>query len=431
MKMQGDRTVVVLAFCLLVLIAVAEASAQDRGRDVLFIKGGTILTMTRGVMEGGSILVRDGRIERIGRDIQPSPGAIVIDAAGKRVLPGFIVAQADPFGFKAFAKEDRDPVWADYADPYCLELRLCLASGITAYSPCPSLSRVAGQRGEKSYSFRNAVVKTAVGRLGEMVIREPAYLYIDIPTMTSSDKDELRGLLLKAREFLDRPAAQEKAKNGDPGGESDPPPDLKNYLAVLKKELPVRFAAHSRRDILKALSFIDEFHVAAQIYGGTEAWLLADEIAHRSAAVILQPGDLAAPDPYAAVPGGSNIRSGGILRDKGVACAFLPADISISTGGMLGSDLLTFPLAGALAVRGGLDEKTALEGLTIRAAELLGIQHRTGSLEEGKDADIIIMDGDPLDYRTYVETTIVNGRVLYEKSRSPIYKKIPKADKLL
>ena len=345
-------------------------------------------------------------------------------------MPGFIVAQANPFGFKAFAREDNNPVWADYADPYCLELRLCLASGITVYSPNSSPSPMMGRRGGKSYSFRNAVVKTAAGSLAEMVVRDPAYLYINVSAMTPSDKDELRGLLLKAREILNKPAESGNAKNGNASRMSGPSPDMKNFVAVLKKELPVRFAADSRGEILKALAFIDEFSVSAQIFGGTEAWLLADEIARRSAAVILQPGELAAPDPYAAIPGGSNIQSGRLLRDKGISCAFLPSDISISTGGMLGSDLLTFPLAGALAVRGGLDEKAALEGLTIRAAELLGIHHRTGSLEEGKDADIIILDGDPLDYRTYVETTIVNGRILYEKSRSPIYKKIPQPGKV-
>jgi len=79
------------------------------------------------------------------------------------------------------------------------------------------------------------------------------------------------------------------------------------------------------------------------------------------------------------------------------------------------------PLDGAFAIRGGLDEQTALEAITITAAELCGVEGRVGSLEEGKDADVVVLDGDPFDYRTFVELTFVNGKLLYEKATSPYF----------
>ena len=97
---------------------------------------------------------------------------------------------------------------------------------------------------------------------------------------------------------------------------------------------------------------------------------------------------------------------------------------------MLGDDLMTFPLAGSYAIRGGLEEKDALKAITYWAAEMLGIGHRVGSLEEGKDADIIILDGNPFDYRTYVDYTIINGKILYDKSKSSFFKKIPKPKRI-
>jgi len=109
-----------------------------------------------------------------------------------------------------------------------------------------------------------------------------------------------------------------------------------------------------------------------------------------------------------------------------VKFAILPPNASVGTGGTAGRDLLTLPLDGAFAIRGGLDEQTALEAITITAAEICGVDSRVGSLEEGKDADIVVLDGDPFDYRTFVDLTFVNGKLLYEKSKSPYFSHLKK-----
>jgi len=96
----------------------------------------------------------------------------------------------------------------------------------------------------------------------------------------------------------------------------------------------------------------------------------------------------------------------------------------LGTGGILGQDLHTVHIDAAYAVRGGLDNAKALRTITLDAAKTLGVDARIGSIEAGKDADILILDGDPLHYRTFVQTAIVNGKVVYEKDKEPFYRHI-------
>ena len=91
---------------------------------------------------------------------------------------------------------------------------------------------------------------------------------------------------------------------------------------------------------------------------------------------------------------------------------------------ILGQDLNTPNVDVAYAIRGGLDNRKALRSITLDAAEIMGISDRVGSIEEGKDADILILDGDPLHYSTFVITSLVNGKVVYEKGKEALYRHI-------
>jgi hypothetical protein len=407
---------------------VQEKPADQARSKFLFIKGGTVYTITKGVIHGGAILVGEGKIEKVGKDLIPPEGASVLNAEGKWIMPGFVVAQTSSLALTGLARDDRDPKLLNYLDPYSLQVRLCLASGITAYSP--SLFAGTGPA-RKSYTFVNAVIKPAYGRLRDMLINEPAYLLIDIARLRPSEKEELRGFFQQARESMAKEEESEKAKVL--GGEkppAPPSPQIKNYVDILKGKLAVRFAADRKKDILKALSFVDEFGVRGQILGAAEGWLLPQEIGRRNISTILQPEGFFEPDRYRSPSGGSNIRNAAIQNEGGIKFALLSTSVFISTGGTLGTDLLTFPLAGSYAIRGGLGEADALRAITLWPAELLGMSHRLGSIEEGKDADIIILDGNPFDYRTYVDYTIINGEILYDKSKSTFFENIPKPKRI-
>jgi imidazolonepropionase-like amidohydrolase len=282
----------------------------------------------------------------------------------------------------------------------------------------------------KNYSFVNAVIKPVYGKLEEMLIRQPAYLYIDMARLKPSEKNELRGFFQQARDHIKKEndyGVSKELKTGKPPAAS---PRIADYVSVLKGELPVRFDADRKKDILKILSFVDEFNIRAQIFGAAEGWLLSEEIGRRNISTILQPEAFFPADPYAVPANGSNIQNAKIQKQSGIKLAVLSSSSSIRPGGGIGDSLLTFPLAGAYAIRGGLEEKDALKAITLWPAELLGISHRVGSIEEGKDADIIILDGNPFDYRTYVDYTLINGKIMYDKSKSTFFKYIPKPKRI-
>jgi imidazolonepropionase-like amidohydrolase len=401
--------------------------ASDKMPGIILIKGGTIHTITKGVIHQGNILIKDGKIQKVGQNIVPPERVFILDAKDKWIMPGFVVSQTSAIGMGAPVRGDRNPKLIHYLDPYSLDLRLCLATGITAYSP--SFITGTGPM-RKNYSFVNAVIKPTYGKLEDMMIRQPAYLYIDMARLTPSEKNDLRGFFQQARDHIKKEndyAVSKVLKEGKPPAAS---PQIANYVAVLKGELPVRFYAERKKEILKVLSFVDEFSIRGQIAGAAEGWLLSQEIGRRNISTILRPETFFPADPYAVPADGSNIQNAKIQKQSGIKFAVLSSSISIRPGGGLGDNLLTFPLAGAYAIRGGLDERDALKAITLWPAELLGISHRVGSIEEGKDADIIILDGNPFDYRTYVDYTLINGNIAYDKSKSTFFKYIPKPKRI-
>ena len=111
----------------------------------------------------------------------------------------------------------------------------------------------------------------------------------------------------------------------------------------------------------------------------------------------------------------------GVLERTGVPFAVKTLSSSISLVGLAGRDLTSLPLEAAFAVRGGATERMALAALTRVPAELLGLGDRIGTIDPGKDADLLILDGPPLDYRSYVELAIVNGRVCYDRAKDRVY----------
>jgi imidazolonepropionase-like amidohydrolase len=142
--------------------------------------------------------------------------------------------------------------------------------------------------------------------------------------------------------------------------------------------------------------------------------------------VVLSPRTRVAPDPKDPDRTGTNLACAAILADAGVPIAVTcPSGMfggaGVGTGGILGQDLNTPHVDAAYAVRGGLDNRKALRTLTLDAARMIGAGDRIGSLEPGKDADILILDGDPLHYSTFVTVAVVNGKVVYEKAVEALY----------
>ena len=152
-----------------------------------------------------------------------------------------------------------------------------------------------------------------------------------------------------------------------------------------------------------------------------EGWLVADLLAENDVLVTVTPRTRRQARKGEEDRSGSWIELPRVLQDSGVPFAVTPLADAISLNGLAGRDLTSLSLEAAFAVRGGASDAEALKSITLTPAKMMGLDSQIGSIEVGKDADLLILDGPPLDYKSYVETAIVNGRVVYKRSEDRAY----------
>jgi imidazolonepropionase-like amidohydrolase len=404
----------------------AEAAPPKPEKKAVYtaLVGGDVVTVTKGVLKGGTVLLKDDKIFKVGVAVDLPEGTTKIDVSGKRILPGFVAVLAHNLGLSTGTGKI-----ADALDPYSESIKLALSGGLTTAFVEPGGGGAGLFGGGAPPQAPGAVIKMSYGTLDGMLLAEPASISLaSWMTGNPSEVYELRENLLKARAHIEKERDFEKRRveNKLKAGETPPKAagPLETYVKLLKGEIPGRMAAGYADDLRRALDLVNEFKFKAVLTDVVEGWTIADEISRARAYCLMQPRAKAHAPRQSAKPGGSSIEQAAIFRKTGVKFALLPPNENVGTGGILGRDLQTLPLEGAFAIRGGLDDQTALESITITAAEILGVDTRVGSIEEGKDGDLVVMDGDPFDYRTFVEMTFVNGRLLYEKSKSPYFSHI-------
>jgi len=413
------RLLAILAPCCLVSSAAAE-------EKITAIQGGDLYTITSGIIRNGTILIENGKIANIGQDIELPKEAKVIDAKGKVVVPGFVAATT---WFTAMSRFRDVSKIADSLDPFHYSVSLGLASGVTTAfitAATPWYMTRGETPGDNPIGGTNAVIKMTYGDLDNMLIREPVAESVSLSSGRWLRKTNFVLGLKKARAYLNRRAAYEKSKDDKKAEEPAKPADIDPYLRLLRRELPARVEAATAADIRAALELVDEFGIRMILEGGVEAWIVAEEIARRDAYVIFTPRAKQEPNKDISGPSGSNLEAAAILKKAGVKFAIVPAYPSFN--GSAGRDLMALPMEAAFAVSGGLDEPAAMEAITLTAAEILGVADRIGSLQAGKDADIIILDGHPFHYRSFVELTLVNGKVVYDKKQSTYFSHITQGD---
>jgi hypothetical protein len=175
------------------------------------------------------------------------------------------------------------------------------------------------------------------------------------------------------------------------------------------------FSASTRTDLLEIARLAQRFGFRPIINGCQEGWIVADELGRAGASAIITARDRSTKSEQLVRTGGSSIENAAILHRAGVSVTIIPGSAGISLGGIVGRDLMHLTVEAGFAVRGGLSEKAALDGITIEPARLLGVEARVGSIEVGKDADMIVTDGDILHYQTFVQWAVVSGEVVYDK----------------
>ncbi|HHV95122.1 MAG TPA: amidohydrolase [Clostridiaceae bacterium] len=393
---------------------------------MLMVKNGKIITMTDTDYENGYIIVSDGKIVEVGEgdnylnneQYAMNKNCTIIDAKGNYVLPGYIDAHChigmweDSIGFEgADGNEATDPVTPhlraiDGVYPYDRYFTEARENGVTTVVTGPGSANVIGGQ--------FAALKTYGKRVEDMIVKEPVAVKVAFgenpksvygkdkkaPSTRMATAAILRENLIKAQEYKKLKEESEKDKSAKEKFKYDM--KMEALVKVLNGEIPIKAHAHRADDILTAIRIAKEFNIKITIEHCTEGHLIKDILAEEGVAVINGPflSDRSKPELKNLSP-----KTPGILSKAGVKVAIM-TDHPVTPIGLLW-------LCAAVAAREGMDEKEALKAITINAAEIAGISHRVGSLEKGKDADIVIFNGHPFDIRTKVLYTIINGEVVY------------------
>jgi len=269
----------------------------------------------------------------------------------------------------------------------------------------------------------HVVIKLTYGDLDGMLVSERPFYSLSSSGLTGPfNVFSWRENIKKARNYLEEKAQYDADKDAGKKDIKKPrKPVDDGLLELVQGEIPLRIDADRADDILDQIALAKELDYDLVIDGATETWVVAEQLGEARVPVILTPRNRRRPQPGKEDSTGSSIETPGILQAAGVPFAITTLGSSVSMMGLAGRDLTSLPLEAAFAVRGGADEATALAALTIVPARILGLEDRIGSIEEGKDADVLILNGPPLDYRTYVEQAIVDGKIRYDRAEDRVY----------
>ena len=397
---------------------------------MLAIRGGTFLTPEERIEEG-VLLVKGGKIVALGKDVAIPQGAEIIDAKGKFIMPGMIDAHchtglfADGVGReKSDGNEMTDPVTPhlraiDAIHPEDMAFKDLREAGVTTINTGPGSANIIGGQ--------TAAIKTSGRTVDEMLLltpcgmkmalgENPKRVYGDqkkLPSTRMGNAAVLREWLTKAQDYLEkwerykRKLAEYRANKND-GKEPEPlEKDLRLEALgrVLKGKIAVHLHAHRADDILTGIRIADEFSITNLVLvHATEGYKIADILAERKIPCLVGPIFFSRTKYELR---GMNPKNPALLSKAGVK-------IAIQTDQMSAVKYILFDAA--LAVREGMDEGEALKAITIYPAQILGIADRVGSLEEGKDADIVIMSGYPLDVKdSKIERVLIGGKEVYKR----------------
>lgn len=388
---------------------------------MLLIKNGKVLTMEGTTFESGYVLIRDKKIYKVGNKIDEKKYKIskTINAEGLWVLPGLIESHCH-IGIteekKGFEGEDcnemKDPITPyirglDAINPMDSAFHNAICSGITSVMAGPGSSNIVGGQ----FAF----IKTWGRCIDEMVVLEPAAMKIafgenpksnynelnKVPTTRMSIAALLREELFKAVQYQKEKIDSKKRRK---------PFELnfrrECWLPVLNGEIPLKAHVHRTDDILTAIRIAKEFDLRLTLDHCTEGYLITQEIKHSGFPAIIGPC-LTSRNKIEIQ--NMDFKNAGLVSNAGIKIA-ITTDHPVSR-------IQYLPVCAGYAVKEGLPMEEGLKAITINAAEICNVSNRVGSIKVGKDADIAIFDGNPMEVFTHTIYTIINGQIVYDKNR--------------
>ena len=377
---------------------------------MILIRNGLLYTMETEEPFFADVLIKNGKIAEISQNIEATSEMEIIDAKNMWVFPGFIDAHSHigicedktSVGVDE-SNEDTTPVTPtmrgiDAVNPMDGAFHNALASGITGVMVGPgSANPIGGQ-----FAF----IKTYGRCIDEMVVLAPSAIKIafgenpmncyglngNTPSSRMGTASVIREELFRAKQYFENENSGQKDFS------------LECYRDLFLGKIPLKAHAHRADDIFTAIRIAKEFGLKLTLDHCTEGHLIAEKIAESGFPAIVGPS-LASRNKKEV--GQSDFKTAGILKKAGVTVA-LTTDHPVSR-------IQYLPLCAALAAKEGLGEYNALKSITIDAAKICGVSDRVGSLKEGKDADIVIFDGNPLEIATNVEMTIIDGKIVWQR----------------
>jgi len=411
-----SRLIATLALLALTLPAAADTTA---------IVGGKVHTVgPMGTIENGTVLIVDGRIAAVGENVNVPAGAKTIDATGKTVTPGLF----SPFGQLGLVEVPLSGSPNDYAqrgtqftagfdvadayNPRSTLIPINRIEGVTraVVAPTPGypdesgsghilagLAAIVNLGDGDVLDQRGAAMVVALGEFGSALsggTRTAAWL-------------TLRNALDEALDYREHKGDFERGMRREYVHSVN---DLEALQGVINGNTPMIVSIDRASDIGVLIDFVDEYSVTAIIIGGSEAWMLADELAATGIAVIV--------GPTANLPGSfddinARFGSAAILVDAGVK-------VAIADGDAQTHNARNMTQSAGIAVSHGLDWDAALRAITLTPAEIFGVAATTGSIETGKAADVVIWPGDPLELTNYPEAVFINGDAVPMVSRQTL-----------
>jgi imidazolonepropionase-like amidohydrolase len=373
----------------------------------LALTGATLMTAARGTIDNGTIIIRDSKIEGIGAGVSIPRDAEVWDVSGKVVIPGMIDAHThlglrqDGVGAEQSDEDEvENPIVPqiraiDAINPEDIGFNDALKGGVTTVGVMPgSYNVVCGQP---------AAVKVVGRTLEEMLVSAPVGMKISFgerpkgaygnrkksPMTRMGISAMLREALIKTQNYMKRKGERDLR--------------LESLIPVIKKAIPFRAHAHRSDDIITAIRIAKEFSVRLVIEHGTDGYKVAAELAAAKVPVVH--------GPWIKVRGnveqsGRNPQSPRLLIENGVLTAFSTDHPVIAIQNMR--------LQAINAVEEGVTADEALKAITINSAIIMGIDKRVGSLEKGKDADLVVLSGPPFVGGSRVEAVVINGTVAWK-----------------
>ena len=377
---------------------------------MLCIKNGMIHDMVNPEVYEGDILMDGGKITAIGKNLDIPEGTEVYDACGKDVYPGFVDAHSHlgldgyGIGFEGQDYNERNDICTpqlrgiDSFNPMDPSVSMAAKGGVTCVGTGPGSSNVIGG------TFFAA--KTAGHCVDDMIVKNPIAMkcafgenpkrcYKDVNKYARmSTASKLREMLFKTRDYMARKAAA----GDDPLKKPAFDMKLEAMIPVLEKKIPLKAHAHQANDILTAIRIAKEFDIDMTLEHCTEGHLIVDEMVKAGFPCAVGPSFGHASKVELQ---NKTWETPGILAAAGCQVSII-TDAPVTPQQYL-------PICAGFAVKAGMDPYEALKAITINPAKHLGVADRVGSLEVGKDGDVVVYDGSPFEISSQLKLVVING----------------------